>query len=104
MFIGGRGMWISVCVRLTKEIQTMSNPEKIIHFVPELGHEQVDVLSLCGQTISWSNASNMFTNCPVCQRKLREIVEKRIEEAYPQPDFSRYKKREKSQSKRCPNR
>ncbi|MCC5640169.1 hypothetical protein LC593_30930 [Nostoc sp. CHAB 5844] len=30
----------------------MSNPEKIIHFVPELGHEQADVLSLCGQTIS----------------------------------------------------
>ena len=49
----------------------MFNSEKIIHFVPELGHDLAHVLSLCGQTISCSDASNMFTNCPICQEKLR---------------------------------
>ncbi|MBD0388605.1 MAG: hypothetical protein ICV54_19405, partial [Nostoc sp. C3-bin3] len=67
----------------------MSNPEKIIHFVPELGHEQADVLSLCGQKINCSDASNLFTSCPMCQEQLRKTVEKRIEQFYPKPDFSR---------------
>ncbi|WP_414514747.1 hypothetical protein [Nostoc sp. PCC 9305] len=71
----------------------MSNSEKIIHFVPELGHDLAHVLSLCGQTISCSDACNMFTNCPICQQKLRKTVEKRIEQFYPQPDFSRYNKK-----------
>ncbi|MBC1221675.1 hypothetical protein [Nostoc sp. UCD120] len=70
----------------------MSNSEKIIHFVPELGHEQAHVLSLCDQIISCSDASNMFTNCPICQEKLCKTVKKRIEQFYPQPDFSRYNK------------
>lgn len=52
----------------------MSNPEKIIHIATELWDGSTYVSSLCGQKISYLEASILYTNCPICKEKLFQMT------------------------------